>query len=280
MSRAGILSAVLMLTTVSLTGCNGFFGEPEEAPPNRVRSLNRPGWASPDQDNKTSAVVDVAKTEAVATPTPAPEGFAGIVGRLIDKYRQTERGQERERAVQSALPDVTEKDVAEAVRATQSGKRLEAEVGMAIITGYYTNLKEWRKIEEQYKNLFIAVPELRFDPTHLLEHAWAMMKLGTFQKSVERATEAERYFSNLPTGVDPTLHRARVLECRAWSYEGLFRESVAKGNDEDTALYRERAIKEWEDFRDLLKPLTASNKEIADRVALAEDHIAGFKGRN
>lgn len=280
MLRAGLLSALLILTTGTLSGCNALFGEPEEVPPSRVRSLNKPGWASPDQDNKTSAVVDAPKSTTTATPTPTPEGYAGIVGKLIDKYRQTERGQERERAVQSALPDVTEKDVNEAIRATQSGKRLEAEVGMAIITGYYTNLKEWRKIEEQYKNLFIAVPELRFDPTHLIEHAWALMKMGTFQKSVERATEAERYFSNLPNGADPTLHRARVLECRAWSYEGLFRESVAKGNDEDTALYRERAIKEWEDFRDLLKPLTGSNKEVADRVALAEDHIAGFKGRN
>lgn len=261
-----------------LVGC-GSGTDMDEAPPNRPRTLNKPGWASPESLINTAAVVDAPNAAATPQPTPTPEALGGIVAKIVEKYRLTERTIERERSVQTALPDMTEKDVTEAVKAISLGRRLEAEVGMALITGYYTNLKDWLKIEDAYKQLFQSVPELRFSPKHLVEHAWTLMKMGQFQKSIDRANEAERFFTNLAPGESTILHRARVMECRAWSYEGLFRDAVAKSNDDDTTLYRKRAVKEWEDFRDLLKPLVDTSKDIADRVAVAEDHIAGFKSR-
>lgn len=271
----GLLTACMLMTCI---GC-GSFGNQEEVPPNRPRSLSNPAWATADSLVNTAAVVDAPKAAATPTPTPVPDALTGAIAKIVEKYRQTERSTERERAVQSALPDLTEKDITEALKAISLGRRLEAEVGMAVITGYYTNLKEWPKIDDAYKQLFQNVPELRFDPTHLLEHAWTLMKMGQFQKSIDRATEAERYFSNLTAGQSTELHRARVIECRAWSYEGLFRDAVAKGNDEDTALYRKRTVKEWEDFKDLLAPLTATDKSAAERISLADDHISGFKSR-
>lgn len=270
---------VLAVQTV-LSGCSELGMFQEEQPPNRPRILNKPEWATRESLTDSKEVIDTPKPiDITPSPTPMEETLKGAVAKLAEKYRHTERALERQRALELIMPDVTEKDLAEATKAIQLGRRLEAEVGLAILVAWNTNTKEWSKIEDAYKQAFQAVPELRFDPSHLIEFAWATMKMGQFQKAFDRANEAERNFANLPQGQDTIRHRARVIECRAWSAEGLFRDAVAKGDDEAVALQKQRAIQEWEAFKALLEPYEGKDKELNEKLTLADDHIAGFRSK-
>jgi tetratricopeptide (TPR) repeat protein len=270
-----------LLVGMLASGCDAF-GSKDEVPPSRPRALGQPEWQT--GDGKATGAGSAAPV-AAASPTPGADEVApeaqGAVAKVLERFRSTERVNERARVVDAALADMTLKDINEALKAINSGRRLEAEVGIALVIGYYTRQKEWTKIDDAFRQFFQAVPELRFDPSYILEHGWTLMKMGQFQKSIDKTWEAEKYFQNLAPG-QPTLEfRARLLECRAWSSEGLFRESVAKGADDDeTALWRQRAVQAWEAYRDLLQPMAEKDKSIADRVALAEDHISGFKSRD
>ncbi len=253
---------------------------PEEEPPSRIRELRKPDWKT--KADYPQVAEDTAKP-SVIEPTPtipaelAPEGAFAIV---LDRYKNTTRASERARAVEEVVPDMTAGDVTRALEGIRSGRRLDAEVGMALITAYYTPLKEWSKILDAYKELFKNVPELRFDPRHILEHAWTLYKLGKYEEALARAEEAETYFHNLAEGQSTLEFRARLLECKAWCYEGQYRNSVAQGEDDDVvALWRSRALQAWEAYRDLLKPYEDKGRSYAERVAKAEDHISGFKSR-
>ena len=158
--------------------------------------------------------------------------------------------------MEEVLPDMTAGDVTRAMEAIKSGKRLEAEVGIALITGYYSPQKEWAKIEDAYKEFFKNVPELRFAPQYILEHAWTLYKLGKFDKSLARTEDAEKYFNNLSEGQSTFEFRARLLECRAWASEGRYRASVSKGEDDNIQeLWRRRAVQAWEALINLLEQI-------------------------
>lgn len=278
--RSSIHALLLANSITVLTGCSDMGLFQEEQPPNRPRILNRPEWATKESLADTKEVVDTSvPVDITPSPTPTEELLSGAVAKLVDKYRHTERALERQRALELIMPDVTEKDLAEANKAIQLGRRLEAEVGIAILVAWYTNSKEWQKIEDTYKQAFQAVPELRFDPSHLIEFSWATMKLGQFQKALDRASDAERNFANLASGQDTVRHRARVIECRAWSAEGLFRDAVARGDDEAVALQKQRAIQEWEAFKTLIESYPTKDKEMTAKLTLADDHIAGFRSK-
>ncbi len=266
---------------VSLWGCEEIGLGPEEEPPSRVRELRKPDWKTkadlPKAIEEPSAVV-------IQDATPALEEEAVIEGAfaiVLDRYKTTTRASERARVVEEVVPDMTAGDVTRALEGIKSGKRLDAEVGMALITAYYTPLKEWGKILDAYKELFNNVPELRFDPRHILEHAWTLYKLGKFEKAIARTQDAEIYFHNLAEGQSTLEFRARLLECRAWCYEGSYRKSISQGDDDETvALWRSRALQAWKAYRDLLKPHAEEGRRYAERVAMAEDHISGFESRS
>lgn len=254
---------------------------PEEEPPSRIRELRKPDWKTkadlPPRLESPSQAPRVEATPEIV-PEESPEGAFAIV---LERYKNTTRANERARAVEEVVPDMTAGDVTRALEGIKSGKRLDAEVGMALITAYYTPLKEWSKILDAYKELFKNVPELRFDPRYILEHAWTLYKLGEYEKALKRTEDAELHFDNLAKGRSTLEFRARLLECRAWCYEGLYRKSIAQGGDDETvALWRSRALQAWTAYRDLLKPHENEGTRIKERLAMAEDHIAGFKSRS
>ena len=274
----GVLGALLALTLVA---CEEIGLGPEEEPPSRVRELRKPDWKTkedlPKKLEEPSQVVQTAGTPMIEEEQ-TPEGAFAIV---LDRYKTTTRASERARAVEEVVPDMTAGDVTRALEGVKSGKRLDAEVGMALITAYYTPLKEWGKILDAYKELFKNVPELRFDPRYILEHAWTLYKLGEYEKAIKRTEDAELHFDNLTKGQSTLEFRARLLECRAWCYEGSYRKSVSQGDDDETvALWRSRALQAWEAYRDLLKPHEKEGRRFEERIAMAEDHIDGFKSRS
>ena len=143
---------------------------------------------------------------------------------------------------------------------------MDAEVAIALLTLNYTSKQDWRLLEDAYRQLFRAVPELASDPAYLLEHAVALLKLEEYRASLDEARTAETYFRALPAGQRTLEHRARLAECRAWASEGLSRKSEAAGvSDAELRELDLLALRAWDSYITLLLQMPPSTPGLEEK---------------
>lgn len=275
-SIPGAVVLALGLLVSSGAGCEDIF-PPREAAPSRVRSVRQPDWTTVQENDggAVEALQDVAAQKKVpaAAPTPEPE-IRGLVGSVLAVYEQSFLVSRRTAAVKSAVPKMTEADVSEAYKAILSGKRLRAEVGIALLTGYYSEKEAWDEIDRAYGQLFDQVPELSVDPRYILERAIANMKSGRYQDALDMALQADKYFRQLPVGQSSLYHQARLAECQAWSYEGLARQAIKQvGSEEQVTKLENRAIESWRTYITLMRAQPERDDTVAEQIKQAEDRV-------
>ena len=284
-------AALWLCVAVVISGCNSSDSSSEasgpcdrwynknapkcSAPPARIQSLSAPKWENNNYTSDSNGAIDDAFSRE-PTPTPEPEPtprYKGVMANALEVWEETGHQARRSRAIQRAFAQLTEQDVQESLTAILSGRRLDAEVAMALLTLRYTADGEWRLLEEAYRQLFRSVPELASNPAYLLEHAVSLLKLENYRASLAEARVAETYFRALPAGQLTLEHRARLAECRAWASEGLSRQSEATGvSDEELRELDMLALRAWDEYIALLQKSPKNTPNLEERLRISRDH--------
>lgn len=282
----------LLVLGLQSSGCDGVLGV-EEEPPARLRSLKQPRWeVHPGDVDAAGVVTDVGARPQALTPTPAPAPvYKGVTQTVLDAFQRSELRDARSRALNEASASLSEADVAQAFAAIQSGRTLDATVGIALLSRYYERAvssgdgKEgaeatprWDRLEEAYRTLFQAVPAMRLSPEHLAEHAVSLAMLERFGEALAEARAADELFRSLPVGADTRPHLSRLAQAQAWSYEGLARESIKKGApDAETRSLQQLALVSWERYVTTARAMNATDPAVLEELRRAEEHLANLR---
>lgn len=279
---------VLMLG-LSQIGCE-FWKVPEEEPPSRLRSLKQPRWENQPGDTDEAGVVNaVGARTTTETPTPMPEAtYQGVTQKVLEVFRRTELREARGRALDDVTRALSEADVSQAFAAIQSGRPLEATVGIALLARYYEQGvardgegktgPRWDRLEEAYRTLFQSVPSLRLSPEHLAEYAVTLAMLGKYGEALAEARAAEELFRALPVGDDTRPHLSRLAQAQAWSYEGLAREALKNGvPDQESRSLEQLAVVSWEKYLGLMRSARGLEPTQQEELERAEEHLGNLR---
>lgn len=255
-----------------------------------MRSLKQPRWENQPGDTDEAGVVTAVGTHpSTTTPTPSPEAtYQGVTQKVLDVFRRTELKEARGRALDDVTRAIAEADVSQAFAAIQSGRPLEATVGIALLARYYEQgggregddktAPRWDRLEEAYRTLFQSVPALRLSPEHLAEYAVTLAMLGQYSQALSEARAAEELFRALPVGDDTRPHLSRLAQAQAWSYEGLAREALKNGvPDQESRSLEQLAVVSWEKYLSLMRGARGLDVQQREELSRAEEHLGNLK---
>ena len=96
---------------------------------------------------------------------------------------------------------------------------------------------------KMYLDQLMLKPENRYNPIYLTELSRHYINRGSYQRALENADLAERYWARLPSELIFD-KKAEIYEIQAASYQGLFYDS----QDDRELLYK--SIRHWEKYRE------------------------------
>jgi len=110
---------------------------------------------------------------------------------------------------------------------------------------------------KQYLDEIMTLTENQYNPIYLTDLAHYYTNKGRYQRAIDSATLAERYWARLPSSLVFS-KKAEMYEIQAASYQGLFYRS------EDNIALLDEAVRHWEKYRRHVQ--TKSRKDMVGRA--------------
>ena len=271
MTRTLFGALSLILLSSGLFGCQ----DDDEPPPVR-QPPRQPPRVVKRKTVEATPPPEIQLEEATPTLKKGPDiPSDSVMARALAYFSREPKENLRELKIQELLASTREDDVEVIRRALLTGDGEMCRPAIALLVGYYSSKAQLDKVDDAYQRFFGRCDPRAQDPRDWIAHSRSLLLGGLPQRALAQVNEAEKRAPQLPRGIDLQTFQAEVLEIRARSYEGLFKDSVS--NFAEGAVVRNywtQANINWNNYKGLFEEASEESNEAQARVKLAEEHLS------